>query len=286
MTARAAVRCSIRTSGGSRAQGIEVFRRDPRRDASVDRLHLCEHDLRKGLGVFPSASTPQASRNARCPVSILPCVDHLDAEAFDGAASLVFRYLTLRYIRRMSLMVAFGSMFHNKNRWKYNITSSHVSFVYVAGFGVAVTAFCAPRPADLLPHGPGRLRKRPKGVPTQRSLCSASSSRVCRGWEYLGLGLVLLALYLQAGRPGERMAPQRKRRYAVLRKAERTKDKGYARDFSSGDIDASETRGTPGLFTDEMERRRLIERRMREAAAGGDTGRSAPPTSNTSNSSR
>ncbi|KLK87752.1 ABC transporter permease [Methanoculleus sediminis] len=100
---------------------------------------------------------------------------------------------------------------------------------YVAGFGVAVTAFLWLRDLRIFSRtGLSGYRKAAYlGVPfTALALLGFFVTAYAEAWEYLGLGLVLLALYLQGRVERENVWHGEGARERFFGSAERTKDKG------------------------------------------------------------
>jgi len=100
---------------------------------------------------------------------------------------------------------------------------------YVAGFGVAVTAFLWLRDLRIFSRtGLSGYRKSAYlGVPfTALALLGFFVTAYAEAWEYLGLGLVLLALYLQGRVERENVWHGEGARERFFGSAERTKDKG------------------------------------------------------------
>jgi len=102
--------------------------------------------------------------------------------------------------------------------------------VYVAGFGVAVTVFLWLRDLRIFYRtGLAGYRKAAyRGVPyTALALLGFFITVFAEAWEYLGLGLVLLALYLQGRVDRENVwLHNESAGTRFFGKAERTKDKG------------------------------------------------------------
>ncbi|HOI14120.1 MAG TPA: ABC transporter permease [Methanoculleus sp.] len=100
---------------------------------------------------------------------------------------------------------------------------------YVAGFGVAVTLFLWLRDLRIFYRtGLAGYRKAAYlGVPfTALALLGFFVTAYAEAWEYLGLGLVLLALYLQGRVNRENVWHGEGAAERFFGKAERTKDKG------------------------------------------------------------
>jgi hypothetical protein len=101
--------------------------------------------------------------------------------------------------------------------------------VYVAGFGVAVTAFLWLRDLRIFYRtGLAGYRKAAYwGVPcTAISLLGFFVTVYAEAWEYFGLGLVLLGLYLQGRVDRENVWHGEGTAERFFGRAERTKDKG------------------------------------------------------------
>ncbi|WP_292366053.1 MULTISPECIES: ABC transporter permease [unclassified Methanoculleus] len=100
---------------------------------------------------------------------------------------------------------------------------------YVAGFGVAVTVFLWLRDLRIFYRTglPGYRKAAYMGVPfTALALLGFFVTAYAEAWEYLGLGLVLLALYLQDRVDRENVWHGESTAQRFLGRAERTKDKG------------------------------------------------------------
>jgi len=101
--------------------------------------------------------------------------------------------------------------------------------VYVAGFGLAVTAFLWLRDLRIFSRTglPGYRTAAYQGVPyTALALLGFFVTVFAEAWEYLGLGLVLLALYLQGRVDRENVWHGEGTSARFFGRAERTKDKG------------------------------------------------------------
>lgn len=101
--------------------------------------------------------------------------------------------------------------------------------VYVAGFGVAVTVFLWLRDLRIF-YRTGLSGYRTAaywGVPcTALALLGFFITAFAEAWEYLGLGLVLLALYLQGRADRENVWHNEGAAERFFGRAKRTKDKG------------------------------------------------------------
>ncbi|WP_292488634.1 ABC transporter permease [Methanoculleus sp. 10] len=101
--------------------------------------------------------------------------------------------------------------------------------VYVAGFGVAVTVFLWLRDLRIF-YRTGLSGYRTAaywGVPcTALALLGFFITAFAEAWEYLGLGLVLLALYLQGRADRENVWHNEGAAERFFGRAQRTKDKG------------------------------------------------------------
>lgn len=101
--------------------------------------------------------------------------------------------------------------------------------IYVAGFGVAVTAFLWLRDLRIFYRTglPGYRTAAYRGVPyTALSLLGFFITASAETWEFLGLGLVLLALYLQGRVERENVWHGESAGERFFGRAGRTKDKG------------------------------------------------------------
>jgi len=101
--------------------------------------------------------------------------------------------------------------------------------VYVAGFGVAVTVFLWLRDLRIFYRTglPGYRTAAYRGVPyTALALLGLFVTAFAEAWEYLGLGLVLLALYLQGRIDRENVWHGEGAAERFFGRAERTNDKG------------------------------------------------------------
>ncbi|MDD3933776.1 ABC transporter permease [Methanoculleus sp. UBA303] len=99
---------------------------------------------------------------------------------------------------------------------------------YVAGFGVAVTVFLWIRDLRIfyLTGLPGYRAASYRGVPyTALALLGFFVTWYAEAWEYLGLGLVLLALYLQGRVDRENVWHNEGAGERFFGRVERTKDK-------------------------------------------------------------
>jgi len=100
---------------------------------------------------------------------------------------------------------------------------------YVAGFGVAVTAFLWLRDLRIFYRTglPDYRRAAYWGVPyTALALLGFFVTAYAEAWEFLGLGLVLLALYLQGRVDRENVWHGESARERFFGRAPRTSDKG------------------------------------------------------------
>ena len=100
--------------------------------------------------------------------------------------------------------------------------------VYVAGFGLAVTAFLWLRDLRIFSRTglPGYRTAAYQGVPyTALALLGFFITAFAEAWEYLGLGLVLLALYLQGRVDRENVWHNEGAGERFFGRVERTKDK-------------------------------------------------------------
>ena len=101
--------------------------------------------------------------------------------------------------------------------------------VYVAGFGVAVTVFLWLRDLRIF-YRTGLSGYRTAaywGVPyTALALLGFFVTAYAEAWEFLGLGLVLLALYLQGRVDRENVWHNEGAAERFFGRAKRTKDKG------------------------------------------------------------
>ncbi len=100
---------------------------------------------------------------------------------------------------------------------------------YVAGFGVAVTFFLWLRDVRIFSRTglSGYRTAAYRGVPfTALALLGFFITAYAEAWEYLGLGLVLLALYLQGRVDRENVWHDESAGKRFFGSAERTKDKG------------------------------------------------------------
>src|SRR5690606_11247123 len=99
---------------------------------------------------------------------------------------------------------------------------------YVAGFGVAVTVFLWLRDLRIFYRTglPGYRKAAYLGVPfTALALLGFLVTAYTEAWELLGLGLVLLALYLQGHVDRENVWHGEGARERFFGRAERTNDK-------------------------------------------------------------
>ncbi|WP_292410879.1 MULTISPECIES: ABC transporter permease [unclassified Methanoculleus] len=100
---------------------------------------------------------------------------------------------------------------------------------YVAGFGVAVTVFLWLRDLRIFFRTglPGYRKAAYVGVPcTALALFGFFVTAFAEAWEFFGLGLVLLALYLQGRVDRENVWHGEGAAERFFGRAKRTKDKG------------------------------------------------------------